>query len=1224
MQQPQREDVKSSKWYGQVRSVEETVFSLEEMDSLNRARQTLFIRKLDESFRLRFKLFQYQNLCIILDPLFLRKEVENISFGSSLTSKERSKLLSDCRDMSTLTRSKILKILSIIEKKVSITSVIGTDLDGHRFHYIKDPSHFRHCLGLADAIDLAMRNSAISVKFPGRVRRKVDSTTPWGRRMYSKNGFKRFSYSMKRLTTKHRVFHLLLHYLRVIPKQPFEKDYVKLIKVTLSAKFSEQMGQDIPHGNTFPLFPEYTQAKLDSCLSQNKKRRVQFYFNLLQAKALCASVGKDMIDEAYLGHKESLCRPLENLLQVPEEHLQGLYEYGKLVGKRVEELYDPNSSTLPNGRACVEKSRLEGGNLQSLKSNKNCQLFQNHPICNMDGGVRLEPYVVGLFGPPGSGKTTLVQSLVRNLGRKLFPSLKREGLVYSRSCSTEHWDGYTGQPIVILDDFGQNHGSRTDIVEFENIVSVNDFVLPMAELSEKGQKFTSPIIILTSNCKYGSDLRTDNSTHVEEPWAVWRRITLPLLMEKGQIGEIKHVPSPQQVRMWKEKHCADRATWTSNVRWNQAFDNRDDSLRIDKLDGNVYHLIDRMIKEIDDRFNYHQRNFQDTWTQKISRKRIKCSKSSHEPLQWDIYVDDINLPCSDSDWSLDLQFPSHPPSHAPVVKAVALPEPLKVRMITAAESSTKVLQPFQKALWTFLGEQPQFCLTNGVKAPWSEHESFQDDTLPWVYRIETMIKEIQMRSDEDALWLSGDYTAATDNFPMSVTNALIEGILSQITHEPTKQWVRWECSSHEVLYPKGIKGIQTSGQLMGSLLSFPLLCFLNDYIVSYSGFNKFSYLINGDDVVARGTEEQISTWRAQAPRVGLSLSLGKNFIDPEFCTVNSQLFYKGDVLHTGKVSCQTRTGVSLAYCFEETQFYWGTDDWVKYEFLKRNLIPLRNTPRSLHLSKKYGGLGLVNSLDTGIRYDHGLMKEVFIYDLLQNFDKSQLIPGTDIRAVPVPVLRGSTAKTADLPGSVVMNKIRSLLQSEETESGDLTHRDLHRFREKVKKHFPQETRDHINSIVKNGKYHIKDFPTRDFFELDYIFVQQGKSRFVLERARQHCLDLFEQMLVNSEVHPLEWEGGDLQDLPGIDREWKSVREIFLDKNLLTEEPSSLEDLDLTEDVASWFDEISSNEFRIKDSGEYCTLPFDSEPLIEFLNLFSKNHEMNTQLTSIDEVNETNK
>jgi energy-coupling factor transporter ATP-binding protein EcfA2 len=995
----------------------------------------------------------------------------------------------------------------------------------------------------------------------------------------------------------------------VIPQKENEKDYIKLIKTTLAKKFSEQMEQDLPVGEVFPLFPDYTQAKLDSVFSHNKERRAQFYFNLLQAKALCAPVGKDMIKDEYSKHKKSLCRPPEEVPVIPDHHLQGLREYGKKVGKRVNQLYDPFKSTLPNGRACVEKGRHLGGNLSQLKETKNCQLFNNHPITQMDGGVRLEPYVIGLFGQPGSGKTTLVQTLVRLLGKTFYPGLEddMEKLRYSRSCSTDHWDGYTGQPIVVLDDFGQNHASRQDIVEFENIVSINDYVLPMAELSDKGQKFVSPFIILTSNCQYGSNLQANNSTHVEEPWAVWRRITLPLNVHYGQIRRISYRPTQRQLQMWSVKHSTTKANFTSSVPMNMVHDQNTASLEMERIPGGIRGLFDLMVKEIHDRFDYHQRNFQDIWVQSVSRKRIECTPSIINAQAWEVYVNDIDLPSSDLDWSLDLQFPSRPPSKSPVVKAVALSEPLKVRMITAAEARTKVLQPLQRALRTYLEEQPQFCLTGGAKAPWSEHESFEEDTLPWIYRIETMIKEIQSRTPENSLWLSGDYTAATDNFPMAVTEALIQGILSEIDHEPTREWVRWECSSHEILYPDGVKGFQTSGQLMGSLLSFPLLCFLNDYIVSYSGFKKYSYLINGDDVVARGGQEEIDTWRAQAPQVGLSLSLGKNFIDPDFCTVNSQLFYKGDVLHTGKVSCQTRVGTTLSYCFEETQFYWGTGDWVKYEFLKRNLPALRETPRSLHLSKKHGGLGLVDSIDsTSIRYDHSLMKRVYLYDLLQVFDKSIPLPGGDgLRAVPIPVLRDEhTRKKYDLPGAVTMNKLRSLMPQEASESGDLSNGDLRKFEKKVEEHFPQQTRDHIRSIVKQGKYHIRDFPPRDFYEVDYVFVQSGRSRHLLEKARQLCLTLFEYVLNNKEVPPLTWEGGDLNDLPGIPEEERKYREIFQDRNLLTENPTSLEDLDLTEDVADWFEGVNTAEIRLKDAGTYAPLPSDHTSLFDFLATFS--------------------
>lgn len=1196
--------------------MEEAVFSIEEADSQNRARQTLFIRKLDEAIRLRFRLFQYHDYCVILDPFFLYKKVERSSFGNSMKTKERVKFLADCRSINTQTIPKINQILTILVKnKIPLESVFGTEIEGLRFHYINDPSHFRHCMGLADAVDLAMTNMSVTVKFPGRCIRTINPSTPPRKRLYSRLGKKKFTYSMCRLTTKHRLYHLLLHFLRSIPKKEKEKDYVKLIKTTLAYKFSQEMEQDLPLGEIFPLFPSVTQKKLDSIFSHNKKLRVQFYFNLLQSKALCAPVGKDMIEEAYNSHRRSLCRPVEEISPVPEIHLRGLREYGKKVGRRVSELYDPFVTRLPNTRACIERGRHLGGNLSQLQDQGRLVCYQNNALNALDSSIRLEPFVVGLFGPPGSGKTTLVQNLVRHLGINLFSDLSRDKLVYSRSCSTEHWDGYTGQPIVILDDFGQNHASRLDIVEFENIVSVNDYVLPMAELSEKGQKFISPIIILTSNCKYGSNLIANQSTFVEEPWAVWRRITLPLLIERGQpIRKYEHRPTVNDNHSWKLKHnlaCVQPGTY----QWSAAIG----CCTTQDIPTKLYHncpnaLAKDILRQLRERFSYHQMNIQDIWVQKIAQSRIECEKSEVEDLVWDVYVNDIDFPCSNKDWTKELQFPASPPSTPPIVKAVALSEPLKVRMITAAESDCKVLQPFQQALWKYLSEQPQFCLTNGVKAPWSEHETFADDTLPWIYRIETMIKEIRDRGNpETAFWLSGDYTAATDNFPMSVTNALIEGILSEIDHKPTREWVLWEVSSHEIRYPGGKSGIQTSGQLMGSLLSFPLLCFLNDYIVSYSGFDQFSYLINGDDVVAYGEENKIQTWREQAPLVGLSLSLGKNFIDRDFCTVNSQLFFQGEVLHTGKVSCQTRVGSSLGYCFEETQFYWGSEDWVKYEFLKRNLLELRKTPRSLHVSKSKGGLALSDTfVDTKIKYDMGLLKRIYIFDLLKKFNSSELLPGTNIRAVPVPVLRGLSCKHQPLVGKDMMNRLRAFLPpNNEGEIKELTHSDLNGFFKKVNSDFPKITVDKIQRLITQGKYHLKNFPPLDFIEIEYLFVQNGKSRFILERARDLCLDLLFRSITQPNVDPYDFIGGDLSDLD-LSQEWDKIKEIFVDKNLLMEGSSDLCDLDLTQDVAEWYDDIDQD-VELKGFKGYLPLPYDSSPIIDFLSSFSFENIIETKI-----------
>jgi hypothetical protein len=95
--------------------------------------------------------------------------------------------------------------------------------------------------------------------------------------------------------------------------------------------------------------------------------------------------------------------------------------------------------------------------------------------------------------------------------------------------------------------------------------------------------------------------------------------------------------------------------------------------------------------------------------------------------------------------------------------------------------------------------------------------------------------------------------------------------------------------------------LQRNGQLMGSVLSFPVLCILNlfTYVQSLpeemrlrvlSGrlsLRTLAVLINGDDILFRADPDQYQRWLVGSSSVGFTLSLGKNFVHPRFFTVNS-------------------------------------------------------------------------------------------------------------------------------------------------------------------------------------------------------------------------------------------------------------------------------------------------------------------------------------------------
>jgi hypothetical protein len=65
----------------------------------------------------------------------------------------------------------------------------------------------------------------------------------------------------------------------------------------------------------------------------------------------------------------------------------------------------------------------------------------------------------------------------------------------------------------------------------------------MAELSEKGIKFQSPIIIATSNLKYGQELRqVYPDPPIIDDASFWRRIHCPIMVEFQQFFKLKETP----------------------------------------------------------------------------------------------------------------------------------------------------------------------------------------------------------------------------------------------------------------------------------------------------------------------------------------------------------------------------------------------------------------------------------------------------------------------------------------------------------------------------------------------------------------------------------------------------------------------------------------------------------------------------------------------------------
>lgn len=717
-----------------------------------------------------------------------------------------------------------------------------------------------------------------------------------------------------------------------------EKKIIKCIKNSLCYFVSKSMNQtELPQGDRISLFSAEMQKRL--CERLDPKDLVRFSFSCLQSKVLCEIVPDDFILDALIKHREQLSSPHKGISPETINHLKSR---GRAFGKLVVKFYNPNKGMFPTNKATFAFPRNSGGVKGDLVYHD--RLRDN--LHQEDPDDRMEPFVIGLFGQPGMGKSTQINKIVSELSI-LFPGTPLKDLVYQRTCHVDHWDGYCGQPIVVFDDLGQTMDGH-DIQEFQTLVSCCPYVVPMADLSEKGQKFCSPIIICTSNLVFGMPLHQVYKpvAPVIDDSSFWRRFHVPLYTEFGKTYALLEQPS------WiRDNNLIMSKTWavdqSQRFDYTRFFGSEPDFKKgvQNKWDFQPLTSYSFLRTVFNDR-RLHHNNFCQTWKQVVIDQ---CEDTSVlDPLLKELEGFGFTESFSFSEGNgsnKGLEFPAYPPPGPLPVRVEPICEPLKVRTITAGKGDTFCLKPFQRAMWLALGEEKQFCLTHGTN------------------KLDTAIKRIYAQSDSDDVWISGDYSAATDSFAIEASKALLEGILESIDHEPTRRWAMKEISPHILTYPKssGLEPVlQKSGQLMGSLLSFPLLCLLNDCTAKYSGLTSDQYLINGDDILMRANPSVYPVWKGKADEFGLELSAGKNYIDPDFGTVNSQLIWRDTVTNTGKQMVLDRRVRVLGECLRDLEIAMSDSpsEEVQDLFVSVNRKKLSLTVRSVSVPSSHGGLAL--------------------------------------------------------------------------------------------------------------------------------------------------------------------------------------------------------------------------------------------------------------------------
>jgi hypothetical protein len=236
----------------------------------------------------------------------------------------------------------------------------------------------------------------------------------------------------------------------------------------------------------------------------------------------------------------------------------------------------------------------------------------------------------------------------------------------------------------------------------------------------------------------------------------------------------------------------------------------------------------------------------------------------------------------------------------PVCAPQALPEPLKVRIVTAGPPETySALRVVQKVMFEGMFRDERF-LRGDISG---------DRILNILGRLLNGNK-----------WLSGDYKAATDNLVAELSARIVDRI-AQRTEMPDiyQRLLLRALTGHFYTYDMAFDPKysiwaplrrQLRGQLMGSPVSFPVLCIANFALIWASVFPGSDFcdvpcIVNGDDCLFQCDESQRQSWAGYADAVGLTPSVGKTYFSDRFMVINSELYTVETVM--------TRKGESYTY-----------------------------------------------------------------------------------------------------------------------------------------------------------------------------------------------------------------------------------------------------------------------------------------------------------------------
>lgn len=224
-------------------------------------------------------------------------------------------------------------------------------------------------------------------------------------------------------------------------------------------------------------------------------------------------------------------------------------------------------------------------------------------------------------------------------------------------------------------------------------------------------------------------------------------------------------------------------------------------------------------------------------------------------------------------------------------KVAAVLEPLKVRIISKGEAAHYYLtRRIQKGLHSVMRDMSPFRLIGRTMSPCDLFD-LAKHSVP----------------GDDQRWFSIDYKSSTDGLSARLSASIMDHLVQDLPRI-WQQAAKAVLAPHHVFYPPvEVDGQvvtkapvqQQNGQLMGSTLSFPILCIANLGVYlevlrddSRELKDKLKgVLVNGDDM---GYRAPFHLWERHcniSAAVGLEMSQGKAYVHKRIMNINSACFH---------------------------------------------------------------------------------------------------------------------------------------------------------------------------------------------------------------------------------------------------------------------------------------------------------------------------------------------